>query len=195
MKYSAQYGVKRSNRYFPKCVVLLLALIWSLQLAACTSPFTFSPGGTPTATASPPAAQEQQIAQAVFRAINKDRAATGLPLLHWSDALARGARQHNRAMMAANQLAHQLAGEPDLGERERQQGVVWVQAAENIGVTNEMNEHGALALHQAMMAEKPPDNGHRENILSAQSNQVGVDILLDSVHGKLWLTEDFAEVA
>jgi hypothetical protein len=45
-----------------------------------------------------------------------------------------------------------------------------------------------------LMAEKPPDDGHRRTILDTRSNQLGVDILFDSTHGQLWLTEDFAEV-
>lgn len=193
MKYSTRYGVKNTNwyRFVP---LVFLFLLCGLLLVGCTVNVAFPPGAAPSPTETHPTAQEQQIAQAVFDAINKDRAAAGLPPLHWSAALARSAHQHNLAMMAANQLAHQLSREPGLGEREKQQGVSWVQAAENIGVTNEMNESGALALHQAMMAEKPPNDGHRQNILNAQNNQLGVDVLFDSVHGELWLTEDFAEV-
>ena len=96
--------------------------------------------------------------------------------------------------VAANQLEHQISGEPELGEREKQQGVQWQLAAENIGYTEDISQNGALGLHTAMMAEKPPDDGHRQNILSNESNQVGIDILVDNQHGKLWLTEDFAHV-
>ncbi len=134
------------------------------------------------------------MAQAVFQAINQSRAANGLPPLKWSNALAKSARQHDLAMQAANTLAHQLPGEADLGTRESQQGVNWTFAAENIGETTEQSVNGALALHQAMMNEKPPDDGHRQNILSTRANIVGVDVLIDSQHGKLWLTEDFAQV-
>lgn len=177
-----------------RCLILLLVCT---QLVACSA-ITF--GGQPTASgtastpASQPNAQEKQIAQTVFEAINKDRASEGLPALQWSDALAQSARLHNIAMMNANELSHQLAGEPDLGEREKQQGVQWLQAAENVGYTEDLSENGALSLHKAMMAEKPPDDGHRQNILSSESNRVGIDILFDSTHGRLWLTEDFARV-
>jgi uncharacterized protein YkwD len=97
-------------------------------------------------------------------------------------------------MQAANTLSHQLPGEPDPGARERQQGVNWIWAAENIGETTDQSVNGALALHQAMMNEQPPDNGHRLNILTTTGTMVGVAILLDQQHGKLWLTEDFARV-
>lgn len=176
----------------------LVLLLLCLLLAACTP--TINLGSQPGATgvagtpAAKPTAQERQIAQSVFDAINKDRASAGLPALQWSDALAQGARQHNFAMMGANELSHQVSGEPELGEREKQQGVQWVQAAENVGYTTDVSENGALSLHKAMMAEQPPDDGHRQNILNTDSNKLGVDILFDSQNGKLWLTEDFAKI-
>jgi uncharacterized protein YkwD len=159
-------------------------------LCACstsTGSQTSSPQSSPTAT-------ESQIAQAVFKAINQSRADNGLPALKWSNALAKSAMQHDLAMEAANTLSHQLPGEADLGTRESQQGVKWTFAAENIGETTDQSVNGALALHQAMMNEKPPDDGHRQNILSKNANIVGVAILIDQQHGKLWLTEDFAQV-
>ena len=137
---------------------------------------------------------ESQIAQAVFQAINQSRAANGLPPLKWSNALAKSARQHDLAMQAANTLSHQLPGEPALGDRESQQGINWTFAAENVGETTDQSVNGALGLHQAMMNEKPPDDGHRQNILTTNANILGVDILIDQQHGLLWLTEDFAQV-
>ena len=42
---------------------------------------------------------------------------------------------------------------------------------------------------------RPPNDGHRRNILSSTFTVVGVDIYLDPAHGRLWLTEDFARLA
>ena len=163
-------------------------------LSACSITITTSPvGSTQTGSgASGGTASEAQIAQAVFQAINQSRAANGLPPLKWSNALANSARQHDLAMQAANTLAHQLPGEAALGDRERQQGVNWSWAAENIGVTSDQSLNGALGLHQAMMNERPPNDGHRQNILTTNGNMVGVAIIIDQQHGELWLTEDFA---
>jgi len=165
-------------------------------LSACSITITTSPvGSTQTGSgASGGTASEAQIAQAVFQAINQSRAANGLPPLKWSNALARSASQHDLAMQAANTLAHQLPGEAALGDRESQQGVNWSWAAENIGVTSDQSLNGALGLHQAMMNEQPPNDGHRQNILTTNGNIVGVAILIDQQHGELWLTEDFAQV-
>lgn len=172
------------------CLAILL-----LFLSACSATISLPAAPTQAGTgAASSTATESQIAQAVFQAINQSRAANGLAPLKWSDALARSARQHNLTMQAANTLSHQLPGEPDLGARETQQGITWTFAAENIGETTDQSVNGALSLHQAMMAEKPPDNGHRLNILSTAATMVGVSILIDQQHGKLWLTEDFAKV-
>jgi uncharacterized protein YkwD len=171
------------------CLAILLLLV-----SACSTTISVA---TPTPTSTSAAStttQENQIAQAVFQAINNSRAANHLPPLKWSNALVSSARQHNLTMQAANTLAHQLPGEPALGARETQQGINWTWAAENIGETTDQSVNGALALHQAMMNEQPPDNGHRLNILTTTGTMVGVAILLDQQHGKLWLTEDFAKV-
>lgn len=133
-----------------------------------------------------------QIAQAVFHAINNDRAVAKLPALKWSNQLVASAHQHNLTMKAANNLAHQLPNEAAFGDRERQQGVQWWWAAENIGESSDQTQEGALGLHKAMMAEQPPEDGHRQNILTNQGTLLGVDILIDNQNQKLWLTEDFA---
>jgi uncharacterized protein YkwD len=166
-----------------------------LCLCACSTPLGNQTPSAPTgAGATSSTTTENQIADAVFQAINQSRASNGLPALKWSDALGRSARQHDLAMQAANTLSHRLPGEAAFGDRERQQGVNWTWAAENIGETSDQTVNGALGLHQAMMNEQPPNDGHRQNILTTSGNSVGVAILIDQQHGLLWLTEDFAHV-
>jgi uncharacterized protein YkwD len=155
------------------------------HLPAATSTPISQSGATPI---------ENSIAQSVFQAINQSRAANGLPPLTWSSALARSARLHDLAMQAANTLSHQLPGEAFFGDRERRQGVNWTWAGENIGETSDQSVNGALSLHQAMMNEQPPDDGHRQNILTTSGNIVGIAIVIDTRNGVLWLTEDFAKV-
>jgi uncharacterized protein YkwD len=160
-----------------------------------TTPST-KPTLTPPTTAGSggPTSQEQQLAQYVFGLINRDRAAMGLTPYTWSAAPGRGARLHNIRMVAYGQLSHQCPGEPDLGARITNDGLAWRAAGENIGWSNYPNpQQGLLSNHQAMMAEKPPDDGHRRNILSTSYTLVGIDVLIDAHHG-IWLTEDFAQV-
>ena len=183
------------NRIKPVWMVSFCLTILLFLLCACSTTTgnqaTPAQAGTGTTGAT---ATEDQIAHAVFQAINQSRAANGLPSLTWSTALASSARQHDLTMQAANTLSHQLPGEAAFGDRERQQGINWSWAAENIGETSDQTVNGALGLHQAMMSEQPPDDGHRQNILTTSGNIVGIAILTDQQHGELWLTEDFAHV-
>lgn len=155
------------------------------------TPTPTKPPGKPTPPPPPLTTDEQQIAKDVFQAINYARAAAGVPALKWSTLLVNGAHQHNLKMSAANTMSHQLPGEPSIGTRITNDGVQWTWCGENIGWTSRTNSDGALWLHNSMMAEQPPDDGHRKNILSTHYTMVGIDIYIDSNH-KLWLTEDFA---
>ena len=152
------------------------------------APHASSPSrGASTATAS--------IAAAVVAAINSARAQQGLSALTVSADLQASAHAHDLAMATANQLSHQLPGEPDIGARETNAGVTWTAAGENIGWTTDMTQAGALSIEASMVGERPPNDGHRRNILSSTFTVVGVDIYLDPAHGRLWLTEDFARLA
>jgi uncharacterized protein YkwD len=133
-------------------------------------------------------------AQAVLTLINRERASKGLAALRWNAGLQRSAHKHNVLMAAANVLSHQLPGEAAFGDRERAAGVHWKSAGENIGWGQGDPTSAALSLNQSMFNEKPPDNGHRLNILSTSSNVVGIDVVVDSAHNKVWLTEDFAQI-
>jgi uncharacterized protein YkwD len=172
------------------CLTILLFLLYACSIT--TGNQTTSAQVDKGATGA--TATEDQIAQAVFQAINQSRAANGLSPLTWSTALANSARKHDMTMQSSNTLSHQLPGEAALGDRERQQGVNWSWAAENIGETSDTTINGALGLHQSMMSEQPPDDGHRQNILTTSGKIAGIAILIDQQHGVLWLTEDFAQV-
>jgi len=182
------------NRIKPSWMVSICLTILLFLLCACSTLISYQTPSAQTGTGTTGAtATENQIAQAVFQALNQSRAANGLPPLRWSSALAHSARQHDLAMQAANTLSHQLPGEAGLGDRERQQGVNWSWAAENIGETSDQTVNGGLTLHQAMMSEQPPNDGHRQNILTTGGTILGIAILIDQQHGLLWLTEDFAQ--
>ena len=156
-------------------------------------PSVLSSGNGNNGSSSTPSSQAQQLALYVFGLINHDRVAMGLPAYSWSNALAGGAHLHNLRMMAYGQLSHQCPGEAGLGTRITNDGIAWRAAGENIGWSNYPNpQQGVLMNHQSMMAEKPPDDGHRQNILSTSFNLVGIDVLVDA-HQNVWLTEDFAQ--
>jgi uncharacterized protein YkwD len=130
-------------------------------------------------------------ANAVLAKLNAERAAHGLKALTMNTHLVSSAHTHNLAMAKANQLSHQLSGEASLGARITAAGYHWTAAGENIAYNSNRSQAGVLALQEAMYGEQPPNDGHRRNILSSSFVHVGVDVIDDSVHHRVWLVTDF----
>src|SRR2546429_2778392 len=179
----------------------LVALLLLLQLTACTGlpGITISqetPVVSVTGTQTQGTGEEQQLAQRLFKQINQDRDANHLPALTWDPRLERSTRQHDLVMATGCGLMHQCPNEPDLGTRISNQGVQWQTVGENIGEGGPISSNSdawnmVLMIHQGMMAEKPPDDGHRRNLLSKDFHRIGISIYIDNKN-TLWLTEDFA---
>lgn len=151
----------------------------------------------PKRSSGPSTTTESGIASAVFSAVNASRAKHGLPALRLDNRLVNAAHVHNLAMARANLMSHQVSGEADLGARLDAAGVPWTDAAENLGWCVNNSTDAALLLHQIMMGEGPPPSGqsnHYSNILDPSMRYLGVDVVWDNVHHKMWLTEDFANV-
>ncbi len=184
------------KRYF-SCIALLLLLL----LTACTGLPTITinqatSAVTVTGSQTQGTGEAQQLAQQLFKQINQDRAANNLPPLAWEPRLEKSARQHDLVMAKGCGLEHQCAGEPDLATRISQQGVQWQAVGENIGeggpvFSNDASSNMVSMIHQGMMGEKPPEDGHRLNLLSKDFHRIGISIYIDSGN-TLWLTEDFA---
>jgi uncharacterized protein YkwD len=134
---------------------------------------------------------ETYIATNVFYRMNAERQAHGLPQLRMYQPLLNSANAHNLMMARYNTMSHQLPGEATLGARISATGYHWTYVGENIAWNSEMDVWGALALQTSMYGEKAPNDSHLLNILSTRFVNVGVAVLLDTAHHKLWLTEDF----
>jgi uncharacterized protein YkwD len=162
--------------------------------SASASPAAPSP--TSSATDSPSVSPDTPTGQ-VLALINQARSAAGLPPLTITAGLQSSASAHNLTMAGGCGLSHQCPAEPDLGTRETAAGVVWSACGENIGEggpvadTNAAIAQMAVGLTQDMLNEKPPDDGHRRNILSSSFTHIGIAIHLDS-SGTVWLTQDFS---
>jgi uncharacterized protein YkwD len=163
------------------------------------SPSPASPSARPTKTrpASTPSAGLSAAAQQVLALINQARAQAGLPAYTVSSGLDTSAARHTAVMAAGCGLSHQCPGEPALGARETAAGVHWTAAGENIGEggpvagTTAAITQMAAGLTQSMLDEKPPDDGHRLNILSSAFSHVGISVFRDS-SGTVWMTQDFS---
>ena len=168
-----------------------------------TAPPATSAAPTPAAPASSAPAAGQSPAgqsaadQQVLALINQARAQAGLPAYTISSGLDTSAARHTSVMAGGCGLSHQCPGEPGLGARESAAGVHWTAAGENIGEggpvagTPAAIAQMAVGLTQSMLDEKPPDDGHRLNILSSAFTHAGISVYRDS-SGTVWMTQDFS---
>jgi uncharacterized protein YkwD len=163
-------------------LVLVIALLGTLV----------HPGSAAARTTLPPrTVVEITFATAVEKLLNTERALNHLKPLTSNARLMTSARSHNVAMATTNTMAHQVRGEQGLGSRITAAGYKWSWAGENIGWNSAMTAAGVLLLQKAMFNERPPNDGHRLNILNSHFTNVGVDVYLDTTHHKVWLTTDF----
>jgi uncharacterized protein YkwD len=160
-------------------------------------PATPRPSGSASPTQPAPASQQGAPAGQVLALINSARASAGLPPLTVTAGLDASASAHNLRMAGGCGLTHQCPGEPAIGARETAAGVNWTAAGENIGEggpepdTTAGLAQMAVTLTQDMLNEKPPDDGHRLNILSSTFTHIGIAVYRDS-SGTVWLTQDFS---
>lgn len=119
--------------------------------------------------------------RALFDSLNHERASRGLSALHWDARLASAAQLHAQRMAGANNLSHQLPGEPELLARLAAAGAKFSGIAENIAEGSDVP-----LIHDGWMHSP----GHRANILDPQSTAVGIAV----VRGKtqLFAVQDFS---
>jgi uncharacterized protein YkwD len=180
----ARRTISSENAVTParRSTALLAALVAALVALGVVRPVAAQ-----ASTTSAPA-----FATAVLNLLNSERSAHHLAALRMNSHLLQSAHAHNLRMASANVMSHQLSGEPALGTRITSAGYRWSSIGENIAWNSDRTQNGALALETMMYNEVAPNNGHRLNILSTRFKDVGIDVVIDTTHGKLWLTEDFA---
>jgi uncharacterized protein YkwD len=150
---------------------------------------------TPKPVKAPPAGSS--VVDQLLAQINQLRADHGLPAYTLLSGLEASAHKHNLLMMGSCGMSHQCPGEASLGDRISAQGVHWTSCGENIGYsgphpnTNAALVSAAEGLTTAMYNEKPPDDGHRLNLLSTSFHHIGIDVVRAS-NGTVWLTQDFS---
>jgi uncharacterized protein YkwD len=166
--------------------LLAVTLTVLMAIAATCAARPASAATTPAQTGT-----ERTIAVAVQTVLNAERAAHHLPRLSLNHNLNMSARRHDVTMARYNTMSHQLPGEPFFATRMQQAGYHWTYAGENIAWNSSMTLAGVIALQKIMYNERPPNDGHRLNILSSHYREVGIDVYLDRRHHKVWMTTDF----
>lgn len=112
---------------------------------------------------------------------NQARAQAGVPPLQMDEGLARAARAHAAAMVAEQQLSHQLPGEPSLTQRLAATCALHLDhMAENVAYA------GSVAQAQDGLMHSPP---HRENLLNPNYTLVGMGVVWDGF--VLYVAQDF----
>ncbi|GAA1591209.1 hypothetical protein GCM10009828_014990 [Actinoplanes couchii] len=151
------------------------------------------PAATKTTEAAP--VTSGTVSEQVLAHINEARVAEGLKALTLDTNLSKAAAIHNQLMIDGCGLSHQCSGESGLGERFSAQDVSWRTAGENIGFGSSGSSTSAMVgaangLTDSMLAEVPPNDGHRKNLLNADFTRIGLSIVRDA-KGITWMTQDF----
>jgi uncharacterized protein YkwD len=155
---------------------------------------TVKPTKTTPKVASAPKTGDA-ILDAVLAHINAARTDEGLGILTLNADLSKASALHNQLMINGCGLQHQCSGEQGLGERFSAQGVKWSSAGENIGFGSSGSSDAdiikaANGLTDSMLAEVPPNDGHRKNLLNSGFKRIGLSVVRDG-KGITWLTQDF----
>jgi uncharacterized protein YkwD len=139
------------------------------------------------ATASGPMTREQ-AERYVLALVNEDRAEYGLPPLAWDETAARAARRHAEDMASHGFTAH-WGTDGSVPELRYTEAGGEDTAFENVGCfVDGMPQslapdalypgEGLLRFERAFMAEVPPNDGHRRNILSRWHTALGVGVAI-----------------
>jgi uncharacterized protein YkwD len=156
---------------------------------------------TPKATKTPSrskltvVATDDSVLGQVLAHINAARAGAGLAALTLDDDLSKASALHNQLMINGCGLEHQCPGEDSIGPRFSAQDVRWTSAGENIGFGSSGGSDAEIVkaangLTDSMLAEKPPNDGHRKNLLNTGFKRIGLSVVRDS-KGVTWMTQDF----
>ena len=155
-----------------------------------------SPART-TAQATTATRTGDTVVDQVLAHINAARTAHGLNPYTLDAKLSKAAALHTEQMIDGCGMQHQCPGESDLGDRISAQGVQWSSVGENIGFATSGPSDTEIAraangLTDAMLAEVPPNDGHRKNLLSSGFDRIGLSVVRDA-KGVTWMTQDFAD--
>ncbi|HKD18441.1 MAG TPA: CAP domain-containing protein [Thermoanaerobaculia bacterium] len=127
-----------------------------------------------------PSVPEDPVKKAVFEQINVDRTAHGLPVVAWDEAASRVADVFTAAQVREGTRGHFLLDGLPPYARTGLAGIFGMGAENSVAwrTTGSAFQESSLDLalegQASMLAEKPPDDGHRRTILDPLATHVGV---------------------
>ncbi len=181
----------------------VIAWLQDRQDSACafvSKSGTFVP--TPTPAPLPPGSNQScppvaghenaDVEARLLNVVNQARASAGVAALSVDTRIHREALVHSEDMTCYG-MSHFVPPGTTPESRMAAAGVQFTWAGENIGWSGQGSDWDKVMwLFNSMMAEKPPNDGHRQNILSPHFTRTGIGIYVENASGRLWLTEDFA---
>ncbi len=139
-------------------------------------------GGVFSWTSAMAQPKDEAADRQLFQAINRKRAANGLPSLKWDNALANAARQHAEAMAAQKSLSHGFPGEPSLHSRATRAGARFSWLSENVAAGPNAENISEQWMHSP---------NHRANLLDADMDTIGAGAI--ERNGVVFAVADFCK--
>jgi uncharacterized protein YkwD len=148
----------------------------------------------PGSTSCPPVAGHEvpDLEAQLLDLVNQARADAGLSAYTIDSRIHGEALVHSEDMTCYG-MSHYVPPGTTPETRMKAAGVALTFHGENIGWSGRgTDEDKMMWLFNGMMAEVPPNDGHRKNFLSPHFTITGIGIYVENASGRLWLTEDFA---
>lgn len=139
---------------------------------------------TPVPPSEPPPAEVGALATEIFRLLNEQRAAYGLPPLIWNDILARTAQRHADDCYARGWCSHTGSDGSHYRERMIREGYEPLRWSECWAWYD--SPERAVAM---WMDEVPPNDAHRRTILSDYLTEVGVSVVPGNGRGYYFIAD------
>lgn len=132
-----------------------------------------------------PSRQEDLLSleRKLFELINEERQNYGLPLLSFSPDLSQLARTHSKDMASRGRISHSSTDGRSYQDRVVNEGFYFIALGENVAFSNGFQPE---LIHQKLMESQ----GHRENILDPNFDEVGIGAVLKKNKG-YFITQDF----
>ena len=176
----------------------------STPLPAATPTCTPQPAAIPTQTAVPtsagsvpsslavPSGADLSAVHVALGLINQSRSKNGLPALTLYEPLSQEAQAFADDMGSRGFFGHNTPEGLGPGDRMAASGLKFGRWAENIGNGYGGPTAAITQLHQLMMAEVAPNDGHKQNILNPNLHRVGVGVVTIT-GGRTYYVTDFID--
>lgn len=134
----------------------------------------------------PPADPSRELKLRLLQEINRDRGAAGLRPVEYSEELASAADAHCNEMLRDGYASHwnRAGWKPYMryavaGIRSFTSENIWSLWTTNLNTAPASLWNEILAGHRSFMAERPPNDGHRQSILNPRQTHVGIGLAFD----------------